>query len=138
MPASGDRRYDLAGDLTLRTRTRVVFGGALVHAARGRDGEGAAALHEALAIGRVAAPASSAAACRELGHVDFLLGHYERALAWADQGEQLAGDNLAERARIATLQGSIPSDMAYYDAAIEQLQLGRTHAEGAVDAGQRI
>ena len=129
---------DLAGDLTLRTRTRVAFGGALVHAARGRDGEGAAALHEALAIGRVAAPASSAAACRELGHVDFLLGHYERALAWADQGEQLAGDNLAERARIATLQGSILSDMAYCDAAIEHLQLGRTHAEGAVDAGQRI
>ena len=113
---------DLAGDPTLRTRARVALGGALVHAARGRDGEGAAALHEALAIGRVSAPTFSAAACRELGYVDFLLGHYERALAWADQGEQLARDDLAERARIATLQGSILSDMAYYDAAIERLQ----------------
>ena len=39
---------DATGDATLRARARVALGGALVHAARGRDEEGATALHEAL------------------------------------------------------------------------------------------
>src|SRR5881409_529713 len=37
---------DATGDAALRARARVALGGALVHAARGRDEEGATALHE--------------------------------------------------------------------------------------------
>jgi DNA-binding SARP family transcriptional activator len=124
---------DGTGDPVLRTRVRVALGGALVHAARGRDEEGAAALHEALAIGREAAPALAAAACRELGYVEFLGGRYQRALAWMTQAEPLAGDDLAERARIATVQGSILSDTAYYAAAMDML---RQAVAWAIEAGE--
>jgi DNA-binding SARP family transcriptional activator len=129
---------DATGDPVLRTRVRVALGGALVHAARGRDGEGAAALHEALAIGREAAPAFVAAACRELGYVEFLLGRYERALAWLDQAGGLAHGDLAEQARIATLQGTILSDMAYYDASLERLRQAQAWAGEVGDAKQSL
>ena len=124
---------DGAGDPVLRTRVRVALGGALVHAARGRDEEGAAALHEALLIGREVAPTLAAAACRELGYVELLGGRYERALAWMTQAEPLAQDDLAERARIATVQGTILSDTAYYAAALDKL---RQAVAWALEAGE--
>lgn len=129
---------ETTGDPVLRTRVRVALGGALVHAARGRDEEGAAALHEALAIGREAAPAVAAAACRELGYVEFLGGRYERALVWIEQAEPLAGDGLAERARIATVKGAILSDLAHYPAAMETLQGAARSAQEAGQAKQVI
>ena len=129
---------DATGDPTLRARARVALGGALVHAARGRDAEGAAALHQALAIGRDAAPQHVAAACRELGYVEFLLGRYDRALTWVEQAEPLVRGDVAERARVATLHGSILSDMANYDAASVQLRQAQAWAEEAADAKQGI
>ncbi|MDB5847321.1 MAG: tetratricopeptide repeat family protein, partial [Rhodoferax sp.] len=129
---------DLVGDPLLRTRARVALGGALVHAARGRDAEGAAALHEALAIGTEAAPGLAAAACRELGYVEFLLGRYERALAWLERADPLAGKDVTEHARIATLQGSVLSDRAYYDAALERLEHAGALCAEAGDARQRV
>ena len=128
---------DATGDPALRSRARIALGGALVHAARGRDAEGAAALHQALAIGREAAPQHVAAACRELGYVEFLLGRYERALTWVERAEPLAQD-VAERARVATLHGSILSDMADYEAAQVQLRQAQAWAEEASDTRQGI
>ena len=129
---------DATGDATLRARARVALGGALVHAARGRDAEGAAALHQALTIGRDAAPQHVAAACRELGYVEFLLGRYERALTWVERAEPLVRSDVAERARVATLHGSILSDMAHYDAARVQLRQAQSWAEEAADTKQNI
>ena len=129
---------DATGDPTLRARARVALGGALVHAARGRDAEGAAALHQALTIGHDAAPQHVAAACRELGYVEFLLGRYERAVTWVERAEPLVRDDMAERARVATLHGSILSDMAYYDAARVQLRQAQAWAEEAADSKQGI
>jgi DNA-binding SARP family transcriptional activator len=125
---------DATGDPVLRTRARVALGGALVHAARGRDAEGAAALHEALTIGDGAAPQQVAAACRELGYVEFLLGRYDRALTWVARAEPLARGDVAERARLATLEGSILSDTAHYGAALAQLQQAQAWALEAADA----
>ncbi len=82
---------DATGDAALRARARVALGGALVHAARGRDEEGATALHEALEVGREVSPVLAAAACRELGYVEFLRGRYERTLAWLQRAGPLAG-----------------------------------------------
>ena len=113
---------DALGDIALRKRSRVALGGALVHSARGRDEEGAAALHEALGIGPQAAPAIDAAACRELGYVEFLGGRYERALAWLARAEPLAESVPAELARIATVRGAVLSDQARYGAALLQLR----------------
>jgi DNA-binding SARP family transcriptional activator len=129
---------DRTGDPVLRTRSRVALGGALVHAARGRDEEGAAALHEALAIGRAAAPALAAAACRELGYVEFLRARYERALVWLEQAQALARDDFSEQARIATVQGSVLSDTACYAAALERLSTAEAMAEEGGDSRQMI
>ena len=129
---------DRTGDPGLRARARVALGGALVHAARGRDSEGAAALHEALAIGGDAAPECAAAACRELGYVEFLLGRYERALTWVDQARQRANADQGEQARVATLHGSILSDMAYYDRSLEQLRQAQSLAQDTGDLKQTV
>lgn len=113
---------DAMGDTVLRKRSRVALGGALVHAARGRDEEGAAALHQALGIEPGAAPELDAAACRELGYVEFLGGRYERALNWLVRAEPLAAEVPAELARIATVRGAVLSDQARYGAALAQLR----------------
>ncbi|WP_069047244.1 BTAD domain-containing putative transcriptional regulator [Hydrogenophaga sp. RAC07] len=121
------------GDPVLRARTRVALGSALVHAARGRDAEGATALHEALAIGEVVAPLQVAAACRELGYVEFLLGRYDRALNWVARTDPLVPGEAAEQARLATLKGSILSDTAHYVPAMEQLLQAQSLALDAAD-----
>jgi DNA-binding SARP family transcriptional activator len=105
---------DSTGDAVIRTRARVALGGALVHAARGRDEEGATALHEALAIGEFACSTHAAAASRELGYVEFLRGRYERALVLLRHAADLARDDVAEQTRIAIVQGSVLSDTAHY------------------------
>ena len=124
---------DAGADPVLRTRVRVALGGALVHAARGRDEEGAAALHEALAIGHDCAPALAAAASRELGYVEFLLGHYDRALTWVARAEALAVREPVELARIAIVHGMTLSDMAYYATSVERFRAAQAWATSAGD-----
>jgi len=127
---------DAIDDAALRTRARVALGGALVHAARGRDEEGATALHEALAIGQDASSPLAAAACRELGYVEFLRGRYERALVWLQRAAPLAGDDRAEQARIAIVHGAALSDTAHYAAAITMLRDAEALANGVGDLKQ--
>jgi DNA-binding SARP family transcriptional activator len=129
---------DRIGDPELRAKTRLALGGALVHAARGRDEEGAAALHQALALGQQAAPPLAAAACRELGYVELLRGSYERALAWMDRATGFAADDTAELARIATVRGTILSDAAYYGPATETLGRALALARSVGDVKQSI
>ena len=128
---------DTTGDAALRARTRVALGGALVHAARGRDEEGATALHEALEVGHDASPVLAAAACRELGYVEFLRGRYERTLAWLQRAAPLAAGDRAEQARIATVHGAALSDTAHYTAAIGLLHQAQTLAAAAGDNKQQ-
>ncbi len=127
---------DATGDAALRARTRVALGGALVHAARGRDEEGATALHEALEVGHDVSPVLAAAACRELGYVEFLRGRYERTLAWLERARPLAGEDRAELARIATVCGASLSDTAHYAGAIALLREAEALATAAGDNKQ--
>jgi DNA-binding SARP family transcriptional activator len=113
---------DATGDATLRARTRIALGSALVHAARGCDDEGATSLHEALAFGHDDAPSCAAAASRELGYVEFLRGRYDRALLWLRRASLMAGDDVMEQARIAIVHGAVLSDTAHYGTAIEMLR----------------
>lgn len=129
---------DGIGDPELRVRARLALGGALVHAARGRDEEGAAALHQALALGQHEAPSLAAAACRELGYVEMLRGSYERALAWMDRATGFAADDPAELARIATVRGTILSDTAYYGPATEMLRRAVALSGSVGDVKQSI
>ena len=112
---------DACGDSVLRVRARVALGGALVHAARGRDEEGATALHEALAVGQHLSPTLAAAACRELAYVEFLRGRYLQALSWLGRAMPFATGDNAEQARIQTVHGAVLSDTAHYAAAIAML-----------------
>jgi DNA-binding SARP family transcriptional activator len=111
-----------AGDRALHAGALVALGSALVHAARGRDEEAAASLHEALAIAAPPELASSAAAAsRELGYVEFLRGRYERAQRWLVRAADLAGEDGAERGRIASILGAVLTDTAHYGRALEEL-----------------
>jgi len=127
---------DTTGDPVLRARTRVALGGALVHAARGRDEEGATALHEAIAVASHDAPQLAAAAARELGYIEFLRGRYERATVWLRQASDLATDDRAEQTRIAIVRGSVLSDTAHYSQAIETLRSAVEMAEQIDDPKQ--
>ena len=129
---------DVLGDMALRKRARVALGGALVHAARGRDEEGAAALHEALGIGAGIAPELDAAGCRELGYVEFLGGRYERASAWLARAEPLADGVPTEQARIATVRGAALSDQARYREALVQLRRATELAQQTGELRQSI
>jgi DNA-binding SARP family transcriptional activator len=127
---------DATGDAEIRTRARVALGGALVHAARGRDEEGATALHEALAIGKVFCSAVAAAASRELGYVEFLRGRYDRALVLLRQAEAMAGTDLAEKTRIAIVYGAVLSDTANYAGSIAMLRQAVVQAQALGDKKQ--
>ena len=129
---------DITGDPVLRARARLSLGSALVHSARGSDEEGAAALHQALTVGNGASPVLAAAACRELGYIEFLRGQYARATAWLARATPLAGSDPGERARIATLYGAILSDTAYYEDAIARLAEALELARSIDDTKQRI
>lgn len=129
---------DDIGDPELGARARLALGGALVHAARGRDEEGAAALHEALALGQHTAPPLAAAACRELGYVELLRGSYERALAWMDRATGFAAEDMAEQARIATVRGAVLSDAAHYGPATETLRRALDLSASVGDVKQSI
>ena len=127
---------DATGDAELRTRSRVALGGALVHAARGRDEEGATALHEALSIGEVDCARYAAAASRELGYVEFLRGRYERSVVLLRQASVLAGEDRTEQTRIAIVHGSVLSDTAHYAESIAMLQQATLQAESLGDKKQ--
>jgi DNA-binding SARP family transcriptional activator len=128
---------DSTGDPVIRTRARVALGGALVHAARGRDEEGATALHEALAIGEGVCSSHAAAASRELGYVEFLRGRYERSLVLLHQAVSLAGNDLAEQTRIAIVHGSVLSDTAHYNESIAILRQATRQADALGDKKQQ-
>lgn len=126
-----------AGDHRLQAQALVALGYALVHAARGRDEEAAAALHEALTIAEATGMAVCAStACRELGFVEFLQGRYGRAKAWLRRSAQFAAEDVAEQGRIACILGSVLTDTAEYGPAIERLGEALALSRGAGDGRQ--
>ena len=109
------------GDEAVLARVLLEFGIALVHAVRGRDEEGAAMLHEALALAEPAAERGLAvAACRELGYVEVQAGRPAAAGRWLGRASADAGDD-RERAKVLGVRGMALSDRAHYEAAVELL-----------------
>jgi DNA-binding SARP family transcriptional activator len=112
---------EAAAEDDLRVRALIALGSALVHGARGRDEEGAAVLHEALASARADGnQAAAARACRELGFVDVQAGRRGRADEWLGKAELLAEDQ-GELAAVLGVRGMNFSDMAHYGDALETL-----------------
>lgn len=126
-------------DGPLQVQSLVALGSALVHSVRGRDGEGAGVLHEAIGVAdRIGAPESAAQAHRELGYVELLRGRYDRAQRWLGNAATLAGEQSTERAWALAVQGVASTDVGRYDDALnafhEALGLSRARRLGQVEA----
>jgi DNA-binding SARP family transcriptional activator len=116
------RMADRAGDTSLRVGSRLVLAETVIHAVRGLDEEGMAALQAvgdiALAQGDHVAVAEARA---ELGYVDFLRGRYDRAQVWLEQALEFSGDAPQTSAKALTYLGGAESDRGRYRTALALL-----------------
>ena len=119
------------GEPVLHARALVALGTAYIHGGRGRDGEGATALHAALAIGQdTDARDVVSEACRELGYVEMLRARYDRAEMWLRRALDEAPDGGTRAAAVGVL-GSVTSDRGRTADAIALLS-------EAVDVAERL
>lgn len=110
-----------AGDPYLECRALLALGSAYVHAVRARDGEGATALHAALALAERAGDRDLAAiAHRELGYIELLRGRYDRAGGWLDRAIAIAEPG-AERAWSLAIAGAALTDQGRMGQGLELL-----------------
>ncbi len=128
---------EACGDDQLRLRAMIALGSALVHGARGRDEEGAAVLHEALASANdVGDRAAAAKTARELGFIDVQAGRRERADGWLATAESLAEGDDEELAAVLGVRGMNLSDMARYAESLATLEHSVERALLAADGRQ--
>ena len=105
-------------DHNLLAKSLIALGGALVHAARGRDEEGAAALHEGTALAEsVQVRDVAATGWREISWVQFLRAQYDRSEESLSRTRELAIDNDEELIWVDVIGGACRSDVGDYDAA---------------------
>jgi tetratricopeptide (TPR) repeat protein len=124
------------GEPGLLSRALAALGIALVHAVRGRDEEGSALLHEALALAEAGGDRETAAkACRELGFVEVQAGRSASAGRWLLRAAALADDD-RERAAVLGVRGMALSDRAHYEPAIALLRESVAAAERCGDERQ--
>ncbi|MEU4291388.1 BTAD domain-containing putative transcriptional regulator [Kribbella sp. NPDC026596] len=108
-------------DKTLEARALAALGGALVHAIRGHDEEGAIVLHEALLVAEEAGErATSVLALRELGFIEVQAGRRKTGEDSLTKAQALAETD-AEHAAILGVRGMNASDRSDYAAAFEHL-----------------
>jgi DNA-binding SARP family transcriptional activator len=118
-----------AGDTGVEARALASLGSALVHAVRGRDGEGMLRLQEALRLAELAHDrATAAVACRELGYIDTQAGRHPAAGRWLARADELAQGN-DEVCAVLGVRGMALSDHAHYAAALEALHVSVSRAE---------
>jgi DNA-binding SARP family transcriptional activator len=128
---------DRCGDIALRGRARAALGGALIHAMRGRDEEGAVVLHEAIDVAtRAGDRATAATAHRELGFVEVQAGRRATADAWLAKAQAIA-DTDQELAAVLGVRGMNASDRGDYPAAFGYLDESVDRAERCADARQQ-
>lgn len=127
-----------AGESDLEAAALLALGSALVHAAKGRDEEGAAALHRSIAAAETTGQrAIGSSAHRELGYVEALRGNYPRASTSLLAAEELAGGDPLELARIRAVVGLCHTDTGAHAQAERALRdsidlaasVGQTKAE---------
>ncbi len=108
----------MSGDGDLLARALVASGSALVHAARGHDVEGAAALHEGMNLAeKLGANRLAARAGRELGYIELLRARYDRADALLARSARLAASDDEELSWVEAVRGACHSDVGEYSAA---------------------
>jgi tetratricopeptide (TPR) repeat protein len=125
------------GDLEIKAKALLGLGRALVHAARGRDEEAAAALHEAIALAeRLDRRDLIAKAHQELGYTDALRARYDRALARMAAAEAEPGHDAwylsLGRGACAYQVGRYGEGIAHLRVALDALGEGATRERAAV------
>jgi tetratricopeptide (TPR) repeat protein len=126
------------GDPALRGQALAALGGALVHAVRGRDEEGAAVLHEAIPLAtRAGDRATAVTAHRELGLVEVLAGRRQTAEAWLAKASALAETD-DQLAAIGGVRGVNATDMGDYPTALRHLQDSVERAGRAANHRQQV
>ncbi|MGC4938424.1 tetratricopeptide repeat protein [Kribbella sp. DT2] len=124
-------------DAQLQGRALVALGGALVHAIRGRDEEGAITLQEAILVAeRAEDRATVVTAYRELGFVEVQAGRRATAETWLAKAAGLAVGS-ADTAAILGVRGMNSSDLGDYPAALRQLVQSTELAAECGDARQQ-
>ncbi len=125
------------GDTELQGRALVALGGALVHAVRGQDEEGAITLQEAILVAeRAGDRATVVTAYRQLGFVEVQAGRRTTAESWLAKAATLA-EGEAENAAILGVRGMNSSDLGDYPAALQQLAESASLAGSCGDARQQ-
>jgi DNA-binding SARP family transcriptional activator len=131
--AEADRCHDVA----LKAEALTALGGALVHAARGRDEEGSILLSEAIGLAaRVGDDGTAVIAYRELGYVEVLAGRRETADAWLAKADSIATTD-KDLGAILGVRGMNCSDRGDYPSAFEHLRSSVEHAERGRDRRQQ-
>jgi DNA-binding SARP family transcriptional activator len=128
-----------AGDAELEATALFALGSALIHAAKGRDEEGSAALHRAIAVAEGAGDHRiDAASHRELGYVELLRGEYPRATVLLRNARELADeDDALEVSRIRSVVGTAYSDVGRHDQAEGEL-LAAIELASSVGHGRQV
>jgi DNA-binding SARP family transcriptional activator len=121
----------------LQGRALAALGGALVHAVRGRDEEGAIVLHEAVRLATEAGDRETAVtAYRELGFVEVQAGRRQTAEAWLARAEETAASDV-ELAAVLGVRGMNASDRGDYPAAFRHLRASVERARRGGDPRQQ-
>jgi tetratricopeptide (TPR) repeat protein len=101
-----------AGETEVEAAAQLALGSALVHSTRGKDEEGAAALHRCIAAAEIPGQrALAASAHRELGYVEVLRGDYLRAWTLLGTAGELADSDALEVANIRAVTGAGLADV---------------------------
>jgi len=101
-----------ARETEVEAAAQLALGSALVHSTRGKDEEGAAALHRCIAAAEITGQrALAASAHRELGYVEVLRGDYLRAWTLLGTAEELADSDALELANIRAVTGAGLADV---------------------------
>ena len=107
-----------AGETEVEAAAQLALGSALVHSTRGKDEEGAAALHRCItATEATGQRALAASAYRELGYVEVLRGDYLRAWTLLRTAEELADGDALELANIRAVTGAGLADVGAHSQA---------------------
>ncbi len=107
-----------AGEAALEALACLALGTALVHATKGRDEEGSAALHRGIAAAERAGQRDVAASAhRELGYVEVLRGDFPRARALLRTAESLADGDPVELAKIRAVLATSHADVGEHERA---------------------
>ena len=123
------------GDLSLKANALFAMGSALVHSGRrAMQDEGAAALHETIAIcDRTGDTSLAAAALRELAWPEVLSGRYGRAEIILKRARELSQGDVQEEAAVLSVLGMCLTDVARYGESIDHLRHSLELSRSAVD-----